>query len=173
MMTAKATAVLVLAYVLALAAGTTSGVLAERLRSPNSSATSAPLAAQLQLNDDQREQMRGAWEDAKDAADDCYKQAQEIQRQRDQALVDMLSDEQKAKFAPIDQGYARQFAALTTRRESAFEQAMAKTEAILTPDQRVKYEEIVRERLGQFPAQAGGVSGPGATTEPSIDDLRP
>jgi len=74
MMTAKATAVLVLAYVLALAAGTTSGVLAERLHSPNA-ADSAPLATQLQLTADQREQMRQVWEDARNTSDACYKQA--------------------------------------------------------------------------------------------------
>ncbi|MGA2231403.1 MAG: hypothetical protein ABSH22_10935 [Tepidisphaeraceae bacterium] len=172
MMTAKATAVLVLAYVLALAAGTTSGVLAERLHSPNA-ADSAPLATQLQLTADQREQMRQAWEDARNTSDACYKQAQTIQRQRDLALYNMLTDEQKLKFAPIDQAYARQFAALTTQRDAAFNQAMAKTEGILTSEQRVKYEEIVRDRVGRYPAQTGDSASPDATTQPSIEDLRP
>jgi Spy/CpxP family protein refolding chaperone len=166
MMTAKATVVLVLAYVLALAAGTTSGLLADRLRSPNAQ-MSAPLAVQLQLTDDQRDRMRQMWEQAEQTVDDCYKQAQSIERQRDQALVDMLTDEQKARFAKIDKGFADQFAVLTARRSAAFAEAFDKTEQLLSPEQKTKYEQIVRDRLKVSPLQSG------AATEPSVDDLRP
>jgi Spy/CpxP family protein refolding chaperone len=167
MMTAKATVVLVLAYVLALAAGTTSGVLAERLRAPNNDNAAAPLAVQLQLTDDQRDRMRQMWEQAQQTVDDCYKQAQSIERERDQALVDLLTDEQKAKFAPMDKAYAEQFAALAARRTEAFEDAFDKTEQLLSSDQKTKYEQIVRDRLHVSPLQSG------AATEPSVEDLRP
>jgi hypothetical protein len=170
MMTAKATLVLILAYVLALAAGTTSGVLAERLRSAGPAASSAPLAVQLQLSAEQTEQMRQAWEAVRDTEDDCYKQAQAIERKRDQALVDMLTDEQKAKFALVDKGFADQYAALKARRDTAFADAFAKTEGILTEAQRVKYEQIVRDRLGRSPQQPGATTEP---SEPSLEDFRP
>jgi len=167
MMTAKATIVLILAYILALAAGTTSGVLAERLRLGKQLPSSAPLAEQLNLTADQCEQMRHAWENVRSTVDDCAKQAQVVERQRDQALLDMLTDEQKLKFAPVDKAYAQQFSALTIRRNDAFTDAITKTEGILTPDQRVKYEQIVRDRIGRLP-QADGT-----TTEPSPEDFRP
>jgi Spy/CpxP family protein refolding chaperone len=173
MMTAKATLVLIFAYVLALAAGTTSGVLAERLRASAPVGSAAPLAAQLQLTDAQTEQMRNEWESVRGTVDDCYKQAQLIERERDQALVNLLTDEQKARFAPVDQGYKQRFDALALRRDDALHTALDKTESILTPDQRVKYEQIVRDRIGRSLIQSAGSSSAGSTTEPSIEDFRP
>jgi Spy/CpxP family protein refolding chaperone len=152
MMTAKATIVLLIAYALALAAGTTSGVLAQRLWSP---ATVPPLAEQLRLTPSQADTMRKLWEGVSNTADDCYNQAQTIERQRDQALVDLLTDEQKVKFAAVDKGYAKQFADLTARRQAAFQDALTKTKAMLNPEQRAEYEKIIRQRLGSSaPADA-------------------
>jgi hypothetical protein len=167
MMTAKATVALVLAYVLALAAGTTSGVLAERLRAPAVGGPSAPLAIQLQLTPDQTERMRSAWANVRNIVDDCYEQAQVIDRKRDQVLLDLLTDEQKAKFAAVDKTYAGQFAELSARREGAYWQALRDTEGMLTDAQRVKYEQIIRQRIGRLPMQAG------ATTQPSLEDRQP
>lgn len=162
MMTAKATIVLLVAYALALAAGTTSGVLAERLWSPTAL---PPLAQQLQLTPAQSENMRKLWEGVSTTADECYNQAQAIERQRDQALVDLLTDEQKLKFAAVDKAFARQFADLAARRQAAFDEALAKTEAMLNPQQKAEYQKIIRERLG-------GSAVNGTTIEPGME-LRP
>jgi len=71
-MTVKASLVLILAYALALAAGTTSGLLVDRLRSPAGS--SASLAAQLQLNPAQIDQFRAVWEGASQTLDRCLRE---------------------------------------------------------------------------------------------------
>ncbi|HUB26171.1 MAG TPA: hypothetical protein VL992_12140 [Tepidisphaeraceae bacterium] len=166
MMTAKATVVLVLAYVLALAAGTTSGVLAERLRSAGVT-SAAPLAEQLQLTPDQCSRMRSLWQGVNDTVDDCYRQAEKLEQRRDEALVKLLTNEQKASFAGTDKIFAAEFAALSDRREKALQGALQETEAMLSPEQRVKYEQIVRERLGRLPGQTG------AATQPSIEVMQP
>jgi hypothetical protein len=168
MMTAKATIVLVLAYILALAAGTTSGLLADRLRAPLPQGSKAPLAAQLDLTPAQVEEMRGIWENVSGNLDGYYHRAQDIQRQRDQALVDILTDDQKTKFAIMDKEYVKRYDALKDERDAAFRQALTKTEAMLSDTQRARYEQIVRERIGSFPFQQGA-----AATEPSMDGLRP
>jgi Spy/CpxP family protein refolding chaperone len=166
MMTIKASVVLILAYILALAAGTTSGLLAGRLRGHSGAAPSTPLAEQLQLTPDQSEQIRYVWETVSQTVDSCFQQAQAIQQQRDQALYNELTDDQKARFAIIDQGYAKQFAALMAQRQQAFRDGLARTEAMLDDSQRVKYEQIVRQRLGDISSSPG-------TTQPSLEDVRP
>lgn len=165
MMTVKASAVLIFAYVLALAAGTTSGLLADRLRATAPGGGSAPLAAQLQLSTQQSDQIRAIWENVSQSVDSCYQQGQTIQAARDQALLSLLTDEQKAKFATMDQDFARQFAALMTKRQAAFQQGLEKTEALLNADQRAKYEQIVRQRLGSLAQTPGG--------NPALEDVRP
>lgn len=157
MMTAKTTVVLVLAYVLALAAGTTSGVLAERLHKA-SYGPAAPLAEQLQLSQDQCDKMRVLWQSVSGTMDECYRQADQLERQRDVALVKLLSSQQKAEFAVTDRGFAAQYAALTERRDQVFRDALQQTEALLTPEQRVKYEQIVQARLGTNPPGTNGQS---------------
>jgi Spy/CpxP family protein refolding chaperone len=166
MMTAKATVVLILAYVLALAAGTTSGVLAERMRSAGA-VSGAPLAEQLQLTPDQCNRMRSLWQGVNDTEDDCYRQAEKLEHLRDDALVKLLTNEQKAAFASTDKVFAAEFAALSDRREKALQSALHDTEAMLSPDQRVKYEQIVRQRLGRLPGE------PGPATQPSIEVMQP
>jgi Spy/CpxP family protein refolding chaperone len=169
MMTVKALLVLILGYLLALAAGTTSGLLAERLH--ENGAPDNSLAAQLQLTPAQVGQMRDIWQRASRDMDGYYRQAQDINRQRDQALFNLLTDDQKAKFAAMDKRYSEQFQTLTRQRDEAFDSALAKTEQCLSDEQRTKYQQIVRERIGRDPFHAG------ATTEPSsaqsLDELRP
>jgi hypothetical protein len=167
MMTAKASAMLILAYVLALAAGTTSGVLAERLRSSAPVAATAPLAAQLQLTPDQCEQIRAVWEGVSQILDTCYVEAQTVQQQRDQLMYGLLTDDQKAKFAIMDKDCAQQFAALLARRQAAFNDGLTRTEAMLTDSQRAKYAEIIHDRLGGLSPASG------AATLPSLQELRP
>src|SRR5579871_1790935 len=104
MMTVKASVALMVAYVLALAAGTTSGLLADRLRAGGPASATAPLAVQLQLSNDQVAKMRDVWEGVSQNVDSCLQEAQKIQTSRDEVLLNLLTDEQKAKFATMDKG---------------------------------------------------------------------
>jgi Spy/CpxP family protein refolding chaperone len=165
MMTVKASMVLILAYVLALAAGTTSGLLADRLRTSGPGASSAPLAVQLKLSSEQAGQIRTVWEDVSKTDDDCLREAQKIQAGQVQALLNLLTDEQKAKFGIMNQDFARQFAELAIRRQAAFKDGLSKTEAMLTPEQRTKYEQIVQQRLGDLSKTPGG--------NPALEDVKP
>jgi hypothetical protein len=157
---------LVLAYILALAAGTTSGLLAERWRGTAPPVATTPLADQLGLSAAQVVQMREIWQ--KTDADSYLRRAQDIQRERDQALVGILTDDQKEKFAIMDQEFARRFDDLKEERNAVFRDALSKTEAMLSDEQRAKYEQIVRQRIGSFPSQQAAPA-----TEPSANDLRP
>jgi len=62
-----------------------------------------------------------------------------------------LNDEQRVKFAKISQDYANRFNELTKKRDGTFEEAVAKTKNILDPDQRAKYEEILKTHVRRGP----------------------
>jgi Spy/CpxP family protein refolding chaperone len=170
MMTAKATVALLLAYVLALAAGTTSGLLVDRMHAamPGQAGAKTPLAEQLQLSADQVVQMRMIWERTSSDLDGFFRRAQAIQRDRDEALVQLLTDDQREKFGIMDKEFAKRFADLKEEREAVFRDALAQTEGMLNDWQRAKYEELVRGRIGHYPSQQDS-----PTTEPSVNDLRP
>ena len=147
--------------VLALSAGVVAGMLATRLPVTTTAAGPGPgdaLCDQLQLDAHQREQMREIWEGVKSKARDSYNDAQDLQHQRDQAILGMLSDEQKAKFEKLSKDFADRYASLADARKKIFDEAVEKTRKMLTDQQRKQYDEILRDRMGH------GLS-PGASHE--------
>jgi len=156
---------LIVVAALAMSAGVVAGLLASRLPSaagPQSPATSNPtvpppasfertLADELALRENQREQMREIWEGVRGTVHATFDDAQNLQKERDEALVALLNDEQRVKFAKISQDYANRFNALTKKRDATFEDAVAKTKNILDPEQRAKYEEILRTHVRRGP----------------------
>ena len=142
---------------LILSAGVVAGMLTARFSSlsPQTGADvveSGTLSDQLQLTSDQKTQLRSIWESASDDVKDCYRQAQDIQKRRDQAIVKILTEQQKTEFEKIAQRYSDEYNQLTQNREHTFSKAVERTRAILDPKQRVKYDAILKSRLGPLPA---------------------
>jgi Spy/CpxP family protein refolding chaperone len=146
----KATLVLFAVSVLALAAGVVAGTLASRMpASPSLTSDHSLLSDTLQLTPQQRDKMRTIWEGVRDTAHQFGEQAQQLQRQRDDAVFALLNDEQKAKYNELTTECAAKISGINTRRESAFKDAVQQTEAILTPAQRTAYEQLIKERVGE------------------------
>jgi hypothetical protein len=78
----------------------------------------------------------------------CLEDGRRIQKERDDALVALLSDEQKLKFQKLSDEYATQFAELNRKRDKDFEKAVQQTRKILNEGQWRKYEQILRSRVG-------------------------
>jgi hypothetical protein len=151
----KARAIMLFAFVIALSAGTVGGILLSRLPLlASAQASSSPVALQLSLTEalelspDQAQKMRKIWEGSRDKSHGMFAEAQDLQKGRDDALVSLLNDEQKAKYEKIAKEYADRFAALTARRDSMFQDSVEQTKSILSASQQKKYEEILRSRLG-------------------------
>src|SRR4051794_10862870 len=188
--------------VLALGAGLAAGLLAARLptasspgpgSSPNGSASvdssnpapaptpgeRTPLVEELQLSPEQRDQMRDIWESTRGRVHQTFDDAQRLQKDRDDALVALLNDEQKARFQKISQEYADRFEALTKKRDTAFEEAVEKTRAILNDTQRQKYDELLRRHVGPDGpgtrrGTGGGLGGgPGVGLPPTNQSDKP
>lgn len=156
---------LIVVAALAMSAGVVAGLLASRLPSAagqqpaatNPVQTAPPaafertLADELQLRPAQREQMREIWEGVRGTVHDTFTDAQNLQKERDEALVALLNDEQRVKFAKISKDYADRFEALTKKRDRTFEEAVEKTKQILDEPQREKYDEILKTHVRRGP----------------------
>ena len=93
--------------------------------------------------------MKAIWEGTKDSLDDCFARARTLQQERDDAVVALLTAEQKDRYAKVNQAYVDKFAEVATRRQTAFQQAVDKTEQMLTEAQKKKYREVLRGRMGR------------------------
>jgi Spy/CpxP family protein refolding chaperone len=154
MRTTDSRAVLLLAFVMTLAAGMAGGMFLSRSRANVASSVSArsPLD-DLQLSADQTQQMRKIWESVRDSVQTCQMRGQSLRQQRDKAMEALLTDEQKAKFEKVDQDYNAQILALNSQRQTAFQNGVSQTNAILNERQRKTYERILRTRTGREPGQ--------------------
>jgi hypothetical protein len=151
-----------------MSAGVVATLLASRLASTaghgDGSSTTAPvtappasfertLADELNLRPDQREAMREIWEGVRERVHGSFDEAQNLQKERDEALVALLNPEQRRKFAKISQDYANRFDALTKKRDATFDEAVEKTKKILDESQRQRYEEILKSHVRRGPPQ--------------------
>lgn len=134
--------------VFALGAGVAAGLLAARLPGGSGAvqmtADRSPLADELQLNDQQVTQMRDIWESVRGKTRGAYDEAQRLEKQRDQALLALLNDDQKQAFEKISQDFARRYAELTQSRDQTFRDAVSATKQLLSDDQKKKYDEILK-----------------------------
>jgi Spy/CpxP family protein refolding chaperone len=157
---------LVVVTILALGAGLTAGLLTSRLPRSGSSAPLAPgtgrtpLVEQLGLSAEQRDQMREIWEGVRSQVHNAFEEAQQLQRRRDDALVALLNDEQKAEFEKIASEYANRFDALKRARDEAFADAVQRTKRLLNDAQRQKYEQILKSQVGAAGFGPGSDLGP-------------
>lgn len=161
--------------VLALSAGIAGGLLASKLPKSSSHSTSEPIKAsmggpdrtplteELNLNADQREKMREIWEGVRIQLRGSFDEARSIERRREQALLSLLTDEQKAKFEKISQDLAVEFETLEQGRDKLFDEAVQKTKSLLSDEQKRIYEDLLRKRGpgAMGPREPGQAFGPG------------
>ena len=75
--------------------------------------------------------------------------AQQLQQQRDDALIALLNTEQKAAFEKISKEYADRYAELLRQRDDEFAQAVNETRKLLDDQQRQKYDQILKSHVGE------------------------
>jgi len=146
---------------LGLSAGVVAGMLVSRLPAAMSgagqrtalptSAISGSLSEQLGLDSQQQLQMRQIWENVHAQVQDCFLRAQDLQKQRDDAIIELLTPDQKAKFEEISKRFHDRDVKIKDDREQILAQAVAKTDGLLSEAQRKKYHEILKSRLGKVP----------------------
>lgn len=136
------------------------------------------LSDELNLSPEQREQMREIWSEATDAMRSLHRERRrELRRERDEAIAALLSEEQAAEYARIENEYEEKVNALERERRAAFEEAVSRTREILTETQREKYDEMMSKRpsgrrgrnggRGRAPSRSDSESGGGRTLHPA------
>lgn len=135
----------VLGFMVALAAGAVLGVAQDRAR--HRAGEGSWLAAQLNLSEEQQEQIRQVWAEAMPRAGREHREAREaLQRERDTRVREMLTEEQRAEFDAILAEHEEKLKGLSEERSRAVEAAQERTRQLLTEPQRAKYEELLRDR---------------------------
>jgi hypothetical protein len=170
----KTRLILMLLFALAIGSGVVTGMLVAKLPASTGDTPQVgprtPLGEELGLSKEQSESMRVIWEDVRKKVDGCFIQAQELQKHGDLALFALLTDEQKAKYAKIQKENSDALTALKAERDAMFQDAVKRTEQILSDPQKQRYREILQTRLGQG-GDAGGPDwiGAGAASQPATN----
>ncbi|HUS57239.1 MAG TPA: hypothetical protein VM141_01185 [Planctomycetota bacterium] len=143
----KTKLVVLLGFCTAFAAGAAAGMTFTRAthRPPHLSY----LSRELDLTSRQREQMQQIWSEVLRAPmRPEHEQRQALQREKEEALLELLTPEQKTKRNEIVQEHDRKIAELAAARKRAFDEAVQQTKQMLTEPQREKYEEMLKQRAG-------------------------
>ena len=141
--------------VLGISAGVVAGMLASRLPAINSPTkhpaevpgVPTPLVQELNLTADQQDKMRDIWESVRTQVHSCFEDAEDLQKQRDDALIALLPPEKKPEFEKISKDFAARYAALEQQRQNFFNDAVERTMKLLDPQQQQKYREILKKRV--------------------------
>jgi hypothetical protein len=144
--------------ILALGAGVVTGTLGARVSGETPVASAASLSAELGLSPQQHDQMQQIWESVSTTAHQCQQQAQQLQKQRDDAIFALLSDEQKSRYTQVTIECAGRISALASQRDKAFATAVEQTKSMLNGSQRQVYEQLIQDRLGQRVSTESGAS---------------
>ena len=153
---------LMLAFILTLGAGVVVGVAAGRHTpvSEQTLATTRPsepkkggwLPEALGLNTEQREKLKAIWTETAQGPSQksSAKKRSELLKERDEALFNLLTDEQKQQYQKQMADYSAKLDELNKEREKAIQEAVERTKLMLDDKQREKYDQILKDH-GPFP----------------------
>jgi len=154
---------LVSTALLVMSAGVVVGRLSDRLpavRVKGEQHSRSWLADQLKLTADQRQKMDGIWVETRQEVDKAFAARNELERQRDQAVHDLFTPEQRAAFEKINQDYRTSRDELFKERNTIVRDANDRSRALLDESQQKQWDILskeMRDRRGPM----GSAAGPG------------
>ena len=162
--------VLLVSFLLTFGAGTSVGLLISRPENRPSDKSRSWMG--LNLTDEQREQMREIWSSAMGRG---RGERRLLAKERDKAVVALLTEEQLPRYEQIVGEYERKMKDLSRERQRRIQEAVERTKRILTPEQVEKYEELrkrrrerarARRRTGVKPVPPTGSTQPATRPAP-------
>jgi Spy/CpxP family protein refolding chaperone len=153
--------IVIIGFVLSFAAGLVIGSRSRGLIDPGApventsqSPTTAPserrnkggwLSQELGLSSEQRARLDQIWSAmASRGRDDHDDRRREYRKERDAAIADLIPPARLGEYDQIINTYTDRVAALEQESREAYEDAVERTKQILTPEQRSKYEELLK-----------------------------
>jgi Spy/CpxP family protein refolding chaperone len=116
------------------------------------------LTAVLKLSVDQQEKMKEIWSaTAHEGRKDREERRQALKKTREESVTNLMAESgRKTDFDKIDQDFKKGLSDLDAEWKAKFQAAVEQTKAILTDEQRTKYEEILkRHASGPQPGPRG------------------
>ena len=105
------------------------------------------ITEELKLNPEQQRKIAEIWSAAVvKAGPPPTERVRTLGEEREQAILALLTDDQKIRYNQIITDYRRQIDALHQPARAAFTEAEELTKPLLDPTQRAKYEEILKRR---------------------------
>jgi Spy/CpxP family protein refolding chaperone len=141
MRTEKVITMVVVGFLLALAAGAALGIGVSRLMGPPPH--HSHLADELGLSPRQQEQMQEIWSKVHQAGGPDYgEKRRALQKDRDDAIAALIPEGRRQAYDQILSDYKAKADALSAEHGKAIAQALEQTRGILGPAQLQKFEEL-------------------------------
>lgn len=148
-----------LGFVVSFSAGVMVGVVSDRPPhkpggKPDRDRTSW-LVEQLKLTPEQARQMQEIWSElAKRGGREQGERRLQLRKQRDESIAALIPEERRGDYERILNDFAAANEAMENEWRSAYQAAVERTKAMLTPEQRERYEQVLSR-------QGWGGPGPG------------
>jgi Spy/CpxP family protein refolding chaperone len=157
--------VLLLMAVLVLCAGVVVGRLSARLSAevPPQRQGHPPswLADQLNLSADQQQKMDAIWADVKQQVGNDWDKHRELDRERDEAIRDLLSDEQQVEYQEIYDIYRQKRQEMEKTRDALIKSAEDRSRNLLNDSQKAVWDQMTKDMHTHRPGGPGHGPGPG------------
>ena len=160
--------IVTIGFLVAFAAGLTVGFETRKSAPAAQPPTTKPSGPQrsgflreaLNLSPDQQEKMKKIWGDGPPANfKDQRERRDKCRGERDEAVLGLMTAEQKEKYDQIQKDYRAKVDAIDQELRADFQKKVEQTKEILTPEQQTKYDELLARRQ---PFDRGpGDHGPG------------
>jgi Spy/CpxP family protein refolding chaperone len=146
----KTRIIVIVGFMIAFGAGAVVGL---QLRAPSVVLATVPppqqnswLRTELGLSAEQNDQMKNIWESLHTGGRGYEDRRRQLRDQRDEAIAALLPPSVMGDYDKVLQEFSNKLTQLGQERDKAFQDAVEKTKKILTPEQRVKYEEFLKRR---------------------------
>jgi len=137
------------------------------------SGPTAWLRTELSLSPEQEEQLKRIWsETAHRGGREQDERRRQFRKERDDAIQALIRPADKETYEQITKAYADRNAAMEKEWRASFQAAVERTKQILTPEQRRRYEELLRSREAERAArehEQGRRVDERATSRPGTD----
>jgi len=163
----------VLVFVVALGSGTVIGWSLPRHNNSPRPQERSWLADELKLTLEQREKMKSIWSamlpegqgrQGERGGQGRHDARRQLIKERDEGIAALIPVENKAAYEKVLARFEQQEEELSREREKALAKAVEQTKLILNPEQRVKYEELLKK--GSFGSRRPGTNP--SSTQPVV-----
>ncbi|MCA9443214.1 MAG: hypothetical protein KC964_20610, partial [Candidatus Omnitrophica bacterium] len=138
-------ALLIVAFVMVLAAGFWMGRSIGQTEPEEDRPTW--LAEELNLSSQQEEAMRETWSEVREKMGDYPgEERRTLSDKRDEAIKDLLTEEQYPLYQEIQEKYRKEREDLIENWKAPYEEAMERTRQILSEEQFIQFEELKAKR---------------------------